>query len=49
MNMTKFYATEWISGWIHIAEGIAILISLGFWRPCWSTRYSCWLFMTEDW
>ena len=44
MSMTTFRCLIWISGFVHIAEGLAHLVSAGFWNPAWTTRFGVWMF-----
>lgn len=47
MSMTMFRFLIWVEGFIHLAEGLAQIVSLGFWSPAWTTRFSLWMFLND--
>jgi hypothetical protein len=43
MTMTTFRLLLWLKGWVHLADGLALLLSFGFWSPSWTTSYGLWM------
>lgn len=42
MNRLTLSIIRWITGWIILGEGIAMVLSLGFYRPVWSIMFALW-------
>ena len=40
--MIKFHS--WVLGWVYIFQGLATVLTLGFWCPLWAFQYSIWAF-----
>jgi hypothetical protein len=44
----KFYLIRWLGGWVQLAQGLAVTLSLGFWQPGWEIRYEWWFLEEAD-
>jgi hypothetical protein len=43
MPMWKFRLLEWLGGFLYLAQGLAQIVSFGFWLPHWTTAYNLWV------
>ena len=48
MSMRLFRFLLFLSGFIHIAEGLALIVSLGFYAPCWVGKFHVKMFLDWD-
>lgn len=47
MKPFRWYFLRWLCGWADVAEGLLIVLSLGFWWPGISLKASKW-FLDSD-
>lgn len=48
MSMTTFRFLLFIKGFVHIAEGLLLILSLGFFSGAWTTRFGLWMFDMDE-
>lgn len=42
-SMLRFRFLLWVKGFIHILEGLILVLTLGLVNPRWTTAFGCWM------